>query len=218
MTSTGNDIVALKAINVARTKQPNFYSKIITPQEEQYYDLQLRGALPLDIFVWIAWSVKESVYKYLKRHHPELVFSPSKMHLTGLKVWSETDLADEMEGSGFEENPVCQGELTSAEGLFYFRSILTDSYIFTVVNSRDDFKNIYWGIRRIASNKPEDQSGEVRKFLLQRLDKLFPGNDFQVKKSEIGYPVVMINGEELPLALSFAHHDDFIGYSFVLNV
>ena len=38
MNSTGNDIVALKAINIARTKQPNFYRKIISAAEKAFID------------------------------------------------------------------------------------------------------------------------------------------------------------------------------------
>lgn len=217
MNSTGNDIVALKAINVARTKQSNFYSKIITPHEEQYYDLHLRGDLPLEVFVWIAWSVKESVYKYLKRHQPELVFSPSKMSIIQLNVSGKHDLANELEGQDIKEVPVCKGKLSFANESFYSVSIVTDHYIFTVVNRDDDFQNTHWGIKRITSNTPDDQSREVRNFLLRRLDKLFPANDLRIEKSEIGYPVIMSNGEELPIPVSFAHHDNYIGYSFVLN-
>lgn len=217
MSSTGNDIVALKAINIARTKQSNFYSKIITPLEEEYYDLHLRGSLPLEVFVWIAWSVKESAYKFLKRHQPELVFSPSKMNITDLEIGNQPDSSEELKGQGFENIPVCKGEMTSINGDFHFRSILTDRYIFTVVNRTDNFQNICWGIKKIGSNTPEDQSREVRNFLLQRLGKLFAGNDLRIEKNQIGYPVIISNGEELPIPVSFAHHDDYIGYSFVLN-
>ena len=40
MISTGNDIVALKAINVARTKQPNFYQKIFPFPKKNFIDQQ----------------------------------------------------------------------------------------------------------------------------------------------------------------------------------
>ena len=72
MISTGNDIVALKAINVARTKQQNFYSKIITVSEKALYDEHFSGRLLFEHFVWLAWSVKESVFKYLQRINPDL--------------------------------------------------------------------------------------------------------------------------------------------------
>ena len=74
MISTGNDIVALKAINVARTKQQKFYNKIITGSEKALYEGQFSERLPFEYFVWLAWSVKESVFKYLQRNavHQEI--------------------------------------------------------------------------------------------------------------------------------------------------
>jgi len=63
MISTGNDIVAFKAINVTRTKQQNFYSKIITDSEKTLYDEQFSDRLPFEQFIWLALSVKESVFK-----------------------------------------------------------------------------------------------------------------------------------------------------------
>src|ERR1700739_3692703 len=85
MTSTGNDIVALTAINVARTKQPNFYSRIVTSGEQELYYSTLQDQLPFEHFVWLVWSVKESAFKYLKRVDPGLIFSPSKMRMVELK-------------------------------------------------------------------------------------------------------------------------------------
>jgi 4'-phosphopantetheinyl transferase superfamily len=214
MTSTGNDIVALKATNVARTIQPNFYSKIITSGEEQYYDLHLRGNLPLEIFVWIAWSAKESVYKYLKRLHPELIFSPSKMNLFQLKVWGLNNAPDELEGRNFDDISFSRGWIPAVNGAFYFRSILTENFIFTVVNRGNDFNDTYWGVKKVSSNQPDDQSREVRVFLQQKLNKLFPDNKFKIGKSEHGYPVIIDGENTLPIPVSFSHHDYYVGYSF----
>ena len=57
MAGAGNDIVALKAIDVSRTKQSNFYSKIIVPAEKSLHDRTLSTVLPLELFVWLAWSI-----------------------------------------------------------------------------------------------------------------------------------------------------------------
>ena len=70
MNSVGNDIVALAAIDVARTRQPEFYSRIITPAEQEFYSLYLKDQLSFEHFIWLAWSVKESAYKVLKRFEP----------------------------------------------------------------------------------------------------------------------------------------------------
>ena len=88
MLGTGNDIVALAAINVERTRQSNFYSKILSLSEQQLYN-ELQSQLPFENFVWLAWSVKESAYKFLKRFMPDLVFSPTKIMITNLGSGSE---------------------------------------------------------------------------------------------------------------------------------
>src|ERR1700742_5173867 len=104
--STGNDIVALKAIDVARTHLPNFYSKILTPPEKSIYDDKVKDGLPFELFVWLLWSIKESAYKFLQRNNPSLVFSPSKIIILALDhpsaIISE-DFNEETEGCDFDK-------------------------------------------------------------------------------------------------------------------
>ena len=90
MSGTGCDIVALKAINVARSQQSRFYSKIIVDAEKSFYDKALSAVMPVEHFVWLAWSVKESVYKFLQRGKPDLVFSPSKIVIYQLSFPAQT--------------------------------------------------------------------------------------------------------------------------------
>src|ERR1700761_7632079 len=72
--STGNDIVDLSATDPLRTCSHRFYSRIISGEEKTLYD-QL-GGLPFDNYVWLLWSIKESVYKYTSRTNTTLVFAP----------------------------------------------------------------------------------------------------------------------------------------------
>ncbi len=53
MISTGNDIVALKAINVARTTQENFYKKILSGSEIILYHEHISERISLATFVWL---------------------------------------------------------------------------------------------------------------------------------------------------------------------
>jgi len=55
MTSTGNDIVALNAIAIARTKQNRFYSKILSPSEKNLYSQAGFSKIPFENFVWLLW-------------------------------------------------------------------------------------------------------------------------------------------------------------------
>ncbi len=220
MTGTGNDIVALNAINIARTKQPNFYSKIISAAEKQLFDQQYSGKIAFEHFVWLFWSVKESAYKFLQRFNPDLVFSPTNTIIDALGLPGLPASAYALNNTGvfgFDEQTTCRGSVHFKSHALYFRSVITEEFIFSAVNAADDFANTGWGINKISSNQPAAQSSEVRKLLHHRLDQLFPANTFRVKKSEHGWPVIMDGENELPVPVSFAHHDHYIAYSFQLD-
>jgi phosphopantetheinyl transferase (holo-ACP synthase) len=201
MISTGNDIVALTAINVVRTKQTGFYSRIISSAEHAFYQSELQNKLRFEHFVWLAWSVKESAYKYLKRFDTGLIFSPSKMRIVEL-----------------EQTLECfKGALHFGDQLLYSQSVINTGYIFSIVNGRADFSQTYWDIKQIESNDPASQSEVVREFLLERLDQLFMANDFQIAKSLNGWPLILNGDGELPIPISLTHHDHFVAYSFQLT-
>ncbi|MBS1521842.1 MAG: 4'-phosphopantetheinyl transferase superfamily protein [Bacteroidetes bacterium] len=215
MISTGNDIVALKAINVARTKQQNFYSKIITETEKALYDEQFSDRLPFEQFVWLAWSVKESVFKYLQRVNPELVFSPSKIKLHEL-VAPITETISNFEGCDFNSEMVYKGVFDFSPHTFYSRTIITDDFIFSVVNRTNNFEKVMWGIKKINLSDADDQSKAVRIFALTMLNTLFPDAELEIDKNRHSCPIILKDGVEIPMPISLAHHDHWVGYSFAL--
>src|SRR3569623_254628 len=128
MPGAGNDIVALKAIDVNRTKQSNFYSKIIVPQEKSLHDRTLSTVLPLEHLVWLAWSIKESVYKFLQRDDHDLVFSPSKINIEQIVAPAKTFAGLQTEGMGFDAEVVYSGIVKFGNHILYSRSVITDDY------------------------------------------------------------------------------------------
>ena len=215
MISTGNDIVALKAINVARTKQQNFYSKIITETEKALYDEQFSDRLPFEQFIWLAWSVKESVFKYLQRLNPELVFSPSQIKIRELEPPSAKGISH-FEGRDFNKGTVYEGVIDYSPHIFYSRTIITDDFIFSVVNHTNNFEKVLWGIKRIDSTDADDQSKAVRAFALAMLNTLFPDSELEVDKNRYSCPIILKNDVEIPVPISLAHHDYWVTYSFQL--
>jgi phosphopantetheinyl transferase (holo-ACP synthase) len=112
MRSTGNDIVALGAIDRQRSNQIQCYSKILSVSEQALYARQDFKAMPFENFVWLLWSVKESAYKYLKRLRPDLLFAPVKIVVQGLDPeeirWEGADI-----GGNGEIGEACEtGEIT----------------------------------------------------------------------------------------------------------
>ncbi len=205
MLGTGNDIVALGAINVERTRQTNFYSKILSPSEQQLYTA-LQPHQPFENFVWLAWSVKESAYKFLQKFMPDLVFSPTRITLTRLES-----------GFDFENTAVYKGTAQFKNETLYFRCIINHDYIFSVVNFKDDFTHTQWGVKRIDSAHHTHQSSEVRELLLCDLNDLQPGNNFTINKSPHGWPIIIKDDQEISLPVSLAHHGHYVAYSFQLK-
>lgn len=192
-TSTGNDLVALQATRPERTCLPRFYSRILTAVEVAAYH-RLTG-LPFDHYVWLCWSVKESVYKYQKRQFPELVFAPLRI------VIREVIPPD-----GSNEYYICKVDT------LYARSLIRDGVIMTTVSDDPQFTDIHWGFQCIDSPAYADQSAAVRTLVLSALKNKFSHDDLHLQKDAAGCPIVIAGKTTIPVSL--AHHDRYVGYSF----
>jgi phosphopantetheinyl transferase (holo-ACP synthase) len=198
--STGNDIVALAATDEDRTSRPRFYSRILTPAELSLYDELTGEGLSFSSFVWLMWSIKESVYKYVSRAEPGLRFAPLKIPVTSLR-------RREDHYSGM----IGYGPLT-----LYSRTFLADETIMTVVSAQEDFSNVHWGLRRIENPDYSTQSALVRTFALQSLSMVLPGAELRIIKSPDGPPEVWDGEHRLHMPLSLAHHGPYVAWSYRL--
>lgn len=241
MRSTGNDIVALGAINKARTNQIQFYSKILSVSEQALYTQLDLPDLPFENFVWLLWSVKESVYKYQQRITPDLIFAPSKIIIQ--------QIAPPFEWGMEEADAFYKGKVLYGSDILYFRSRVSDALIASVISDQESFEHTRWGVQLIDDPGNDRQSSEndqqtlwndqqslwhdhqsvaVRNLVLQKLsaicamttDEGHPihcsGDDLRIGKSSAGYPVVLNGEEEVDIPVSLAHHDRYVAYSFVL--
>ncbi|HEY4288568.1 MAG TPA: 4'-phosphopantetheinyl transferase superfamily protein [Puia sp.] len=197
MISIGNDIIALDIIDAGRTIQPVFYSRILDPAEVGLY--AEFSSLPFEQYVWLLWSIKESVYKCIKRTQPEFRFSPRKI------VVREIDRSDTYRSLvHFNSTP------------FYAESQVNEKFISTLATNDDGFEKVCWDVRQIAQTDHESQSKGVRSFVLHRLQSFFPGDELQIEKAEAGYPVLVKNSTPTNLPISFSHHHNLVSYSFIL--
>jgi phosphopantetheinyl transferase (holo-ACP synthase) len=216
MHSTGNDVVALAAIDIARTKQPRFYSKILSASEITLYGSPGVSEIPLEIFVWLLWSVKEAAYKYLQRHNPALVFTPVKFEVQDISMPADKTLQrfklSQMEGAGFTEKETYKGLVIYAGTTLYFAASIYQELIHTVVNNGPDFNDTYWGIRYIDDT--DTQSAAVRSILLHKLNAQLKSDDLSIVKNPHGCPILTEENEEVNLPISLAHHQHWVAYSF----
>ncbi len=215
MKSIGNDIVALALINPEHTRGEKFFSKIICKQEVELFKSTISSKISFENFVWLAWSVKESVYKFCSRNHSTLPFSPTKIIVRKIQLPIEknTLIAEELESTSLNRAISYCSEVSFAGRNYFTRSLINNELIFSVCNNNDDFENICWGIKTITDNSYENQSASVRMFVLNKLQDVFKRSDLRIEKKPAGYPVI---AQEQNIPLSFTHHGCFVGYAFVL--
>ncbi len=220
MQSAGNDIIALGMINVSRSNDSRFYTKILTDSEQVLYHATELANIPFAHFLWMAWSVKESVYKYLKRGIPDLSFSPTNIILKQVNL-------PKKDNQPILENGQWQGLVNDGYGYtgygtygfidFYFRTKMNEEIVATVVSDNKTFTDTWWGIRKIEETDPYHQSKKVRQFLLESLQTVLSNSDLRLEETTFGYPAVFMGTEELNLPVSLSHHGKFIAYSFMFQ-
>ncbi|ASU34577.1 holo-ACP synthase [Mucilaginibacter xinganensis] len=216
--SAGNDVVSVKAINITRSNQYKFYSKILSPSENPLYNEFGLAGISFENFVWLLWSIKESAYKFLQRDQPSLIFTPIKFVVKELRL--PVDYAVEnftgvfIEAKGFEKCPCIKGQITIGPHTLYTSSLLYNEVISTVVNNLQSFQKVHWGIKLISNSEPESQSNEVRLFLLNKLKQLYKNVNFKVAKNEQGCPILLKDSIDSGVPISLSHHEHFVAYSF----
>jgi hypothetical protein len=86
--------------------------------------------------------------------------------------------------------------------------------IVSVVNGDGNFKNTCWGIKLINNPDSQYQSMAVRKFLVNRLHRLFHMHNLKIGKSPYGFPIVLEGRKKIASSVSLSHHDRLVAYSF----
>ncbi|MGZ3945847.1 MAG: 4'-phosphopantetheinyl transferase family protein [Mucilaginibacter sp.] len=218
MISTGNDIVALNATDITRTKQHNFYSKILSNSEIPLYHELGSAGISFENFVWLCWSIKESAFKYLQRNDPDLIFTPVKFDIEEFELPAvftiENFNAITAEGTGFDGTNVVKGLVNYGPFRLYSRSVLNAEFIMSVVSHQNSFENTCWGIQFIGDADHNKQSEAVRRFLIGRLLQLYSDRDFRVSKDLKGIPILLKGSEQAAIPVSLSHHGQFVAYAF----
>ena len=217
MLSAGNDIVALKSINITRTIQPNFYAKILTPAETALHSKPGLSAIPFEVFVWLMWSIKESAFKFLQRIQPDILFTPIKFEVQEINIpksFAINNLGQtELTGIGFEQFPAITSTLFFENRTVYSNSLLYTELISTVVNAGKNFSQTHWGIKLIENAGAENQSTEVRAFAITCLQQALGDKRISINKNKQQIPIAIQNQARV-LPISLSHHENWVGYSF----
>lgn len=220
MLSAGNDIIALCSIDKERTNNPRFYRQILSISEQELFHASVKEVLSFETFVWLAWSVKESAYKYFKRSDPQLIFSPTKIVLQKiiLPEVSEVMLFENNEWENdASDRSFYSGTFLFEGNEFFFKTKISEELIATIVSKKKSFEKIKWGIRKTGLIDVANQSKEVRSFLLKKLSDHFPEADLHITQSNGQYPILMRANQEMSIPISFSHHHSFVSYSYIMG-
>jgi phosphopantetheinyl transferase (holo-ACP synthase) len=209
MKSTGNDIVALGATDPHRTGSARFYSRILAAGEQLLFSQQAFPDLPFDHYVWLLWSIKESVYKYEQRIRPALAFAP-------LKITVGQVLPPHKDEPPPPKDEFYKAIVQSGETTLYSRSIIRNGMIASVVSNDKNFEHTRWGFTPIAHSTYADQSASVRSLATGELNTALSRNNLRIEKNRFGVPVIRDEEEVLDIPLSLAHHGHYIAWSYLL--
>jgi phosphopantetheinyl transferase (holo-ACP synthase) len=209
MKSTGNDIVALDATDPQRTGSARFFSRILAAGEQSLFSQQAYPDLPFDHYVWLLWSVKESVYKYEQRIRPGLAFAPLKIEVRQL-------LPPRKDVPALRKDEFYKAVILSDDKTLYSRSIIRNGMIASVVSEDENFEHSRWGFSPIAHSAYKHQSASVRALAIRELCASLSRSNLRIEKNRFGIPVIHDEEEVLDIPLSLAHHDRYIAYSYVL--
>ena len=218
MSSIGNDVVWLPAAERKKCSQPHYYKKIISEAELSLFAL---SPYSFPDFVWLIWSIKESVYKCQRTAPQGKVFSPAAISVERI-IFPATSSRKEIsfrhgswEGSPHED--WCSGEASLAGKVYTFRSWVTALFIYSVASEGYPLPDVYTGIRVIPDSRPADQSAGVRRFLLSRLSREWPLRKAgTVANDTTGYPYLQQALDFPDITLSFTHHGPLVSYAFVM--
>ena len=203
MTSTGNDLVFLPATRAEKTTLPRFYRRILTDAEQKLYCRHESLDLPFDQYVWLCWSIKESVYKYKKRQLPSLTFAPTR-----------TGILDLTEPQGSEDFYRCSALFQPAGDTLYSRSLIRDGVIMTIVSEDPEFADTHWGCSPTGSARYADQSAAVRELALADLQTKLSRYDLRIAKDPDGCPILFAGPRLLDIPVSLAHHEKWVAWSY----
>jgi phosphopantetheinyl transferase (holo-ACP synthase) len=184
MRSVGYDIVDLSLTDPGRNARPQFYRQILAPADTT-------SVLSFHRHLWLCWSVKEAVYKYVCRLQPGCTFSPTRMVLESL-------------AGDF------QGRVRWEGRTYHTRSSVMPGYIASIAH---DDAAVRTEVFRVGAD--DDPSLAVRQLLLASLE---PG--WTVERRADGCPTLVRPADAAALGLapaalpvSFSHHGAYAGFA-----
>ena len=174
----GNDIIDLCSSTLGNSQRQQRYLDKIATQAEQSLIKALGSE---DRWIWLLWSIKESVYKIIVRREKKIRFAPKSIVIKAI----------------------------SSEGGFYLASVeyqdlrfdtsseLTKSYIHTIASDLTiSIVDIYSEIIEIDNS--QNSSEQIRQSIITYIQSILkaPETDYRIITDDLRIPRLYIDGEE----------------------
>lgn len=194
--SVGNDVIDLSLVQEERTIQERFYSKIITQSELKLYK-EHKGleTIPFYTFIWIAWSIKESAYKFIKRNFPEVIFSPMKMEIIKMRFSKEKELISIVK---------IQSHSINCRTIYTSQLVHTNTFFQEI---KDTESHIFYNQENVYKNVTE-----------YFLDFQKSNSNVNIKKNENGFPELFIDDVKQESKISFSDHGSYLSFAILRNL
>lgn len=195
----GNDIVDLSISTIGeKERRSRFLEKILTRLE-----MDILGSLGgEDRYVWLIWSIKESVYKIVSRGLQKSIYAPKSIQCIDINC----------SGKG-----VYYADIHYGGDTFISKSIVNKEYIHTVASASHSVIN-QSDVQIFAIPKDADESGyTIRKVIESvRLPKSHNYGSLSVIKDKNRVPRIYDEETEIGY-LSITHHGSYGAYVFIAS-
>lgn len=219
--SVGNDIVyASSSDRSGMMCKMNFIDKVLTPHEKSL----LSKVAEKDTFFWMIWSAKEAAYKFVSRFDPKMKFLPKTNFVEGFNIdrypISIPRKLDEFFVSrGVEELYSVSFLVHTPANIVIVRCVVIGEFVLGFGCSCEaDFKNLFWGIKRIPSNRYAIQSKSVREFARGSIADYLRINIGLIEIEENHYCAPRISHlyTDFLWPISFSHDQFAVGFCVLL--
>lgn len=193
----GNDIIDLSIAKVGEgMRRLRFLKKIFTDTELAF----IKDSQREDLYIWLMWSIKESVYKIIVRKENRIRYAPKSICC---------DSVVPLKNNVYKSTVVYNGRY------FYSRSIIKGDCIHTIAFKDRGIKNDIQSAS-FEINKINHRGGSLDEQVMKSLDhsKNNVKSQIWIQRDGNRIPRIYKNDKEIGM-LSLSHHGRFEGYAYL---
>ncbi|MEL7220728.1 MAG: 4'-phosphopantetheinyl transferase superfamily protein [Bacteroidota bacterium] len=196
----GNDIVDLAyARQMSNWQRPRFLDKVFSATEQH----MIKEAEDPERWVWLLWSIKESVYKLIHRNMQRSFFAPKRIECVAVTPTIT--------------NEAVKFVVHYEDQTYFGESQLDQAYLHSIAyaaNKNPDYSAASFSLEQCDYTH---QQAFIRRELLRQYAKTedLAVERLSIQKNISGIPAIYLGGVQQDTVLSISHHGYFAAYAFI---